>query len=52
MSVGSNDPSCDGKPANAFKTLDSFKMLCTEGWMSTVQTKTWADAVVIKGQIK
>ena len=48
----SNGPSCDGKPANAFKSLDGFRMVCAEGWMSTLQTKVWADAVVIKGEVK
>ena len=48
----SNEPSCDGKPANAFKTLDGFRMVCAEGRMSTLQTKTWADAIVIKGEVK
>ena len=48
-----NEPSCDRKPVlNVFKSLDSFRMVCAEGWMSTSQTKTWADAVVIKGEIK
>ena len=47
----SNDPSCDGKPANAFKSLDSFRMVCAEGWMSTLQAKTWPDAVIIKGEV-
>ena len=35
----SNGPSCDGKPANAFKSLDGFRMVCAKGWMSTLQTK-------------
>ena len=48
----SNDPSYDGKPANPFKSLDGFRMVCAEGWMGTLQTKTWADAVVIKGEVK
>ena len=48
----SNDPSCDCKPANAVKSLDNFRMVCAEGWMSTLQTKTWVDAVVIKGEIE
>ena len=48
----SNDPACDGKPANAFKSFDGFRMVCAEVWMSTLQTKTWADAVVIKGEVK
>ena len=48
----SNDPSCDGKPANAFKSLDAFRMVFAEGWMSTLQTKTWASTVIIKGEVK
>ena len=48
----SNDPSCDGKPANAVKSLDNFRMVCAEGWMSTLQAKTWADAVVIQGEVE
>ena len=48
----SNDPACGGKPANAFKSLDGFRMVCAKGWMSTLQTKTWLDAVVIKGEVK
>ena len=48
----SNDPACDGKPGNAFKSLDGFRMVCAEGWMSTLQSKTWSDAVVIKGEVK
>ena len=27
-------------------------MVCAEGWMNTLQAKTWADAVVIKGEIE
>ena len=34
------------------KSLDNFRMVCAEGWMSTLQTKTWVDAVVIKGEIE
>ena len=41
------DLSCDGKPANAVKSLDSFRMVCAEGWVSTLQAKTWPDAVII-----
>ena len=47
-----NGPACNGKPANAFKALDDISMDCAEGWMSTLQTKTWLDAVTIKGEVK
>jgi len=32
----STDPSCDGKPANAFKSLDALRMMFAEGWMSSL----------------
>ena len=38
----SNGPSCDGKLAYGFKSLDGFRMVCAEGWMS-IQTKVRAD---------
>ena len=44
--------SCEGKPANAFKTLDSFRMVCTEGWLSLLRWKEWPSAVVIIADVK
>ena len=43
---------CEGKPGNAFKSLDSFRMVCTEGWLSSSRWKKWSSAVVIIADVK
>lgn len=48
----SNLSSCEGKPGNAFKSLDSFRMVCTEGWLSSLRWKKWSSAVVIIADVK
>lgn len=48
----SNVSSYKGKPTNAFKSLDSFQMVCTEGWLSSLWWKEWPSAVVIIADVK
>jgi len=48
----SNDPSCDSKLANAFKSLDAFRTVFAEGWMNILRIKTWTSIVVVKGEVK
>lgn len=42
--------SCERK--NAFKSLDAYRMVCSEGWMSTLGVKEWPNAVVLKCDVK
>ena len=44
--------SYEGKPGNAFKSLDSFQMVCTEGWSSSLRWRKWSSAVVITADVK
>ena len=37
---------------NAFKSLDAYRMVCSEGWLSTLGVKEWPNAVVLKCDVK
>lgn len=36
----------------AFKSLDAFRMVCAEGWLSTLTIKDCPSTVVVKGFVK
>ena len=42
--------SCESQ--NAFKSLDAYRMVCSEGWLSTLGIKKWPNAVVLKADVK
>ena len=36
----------------AFKSLDAYRMVYSEGWLSTLTIKEWGSTVVVKGVVK
>ena len=37
---------------SAFKSLDAYRTVCVEGWLSSLQVRNWRRAIIVRGDIK
>ena len=37
---------------NAFKSLDAYRTVCAEGWLSSLQVKEWKRGIIVRGEVK
>ena len=37
---------------NAFKSLDAYRTVCAEGWLSSIQVKEWKRGITVRGDVK
>ena len=37
---------------NAFKSLDAYRTVCAEGWLSSLEVKEWKRGVIVRGDVK
>ena len=37
---------------SAFKSLDAYRTVCVEGWLSSLQVKKWRIATIVRGDVK